>query len=67
MDVKYERNEIEEVLISQNIAHYKKVLKTLIYQDKIYNKLTDNETREKILQGTLHCSECDNEDAYLFL
>ena len=28
MDVKYERNKIEEALISQNIAHYKKVLKT---------------------------------------
>ena len=60
INIKYEREEIKNSLINQNTAHYKKVLKTLVYQDKIYEQLAKDKIRDKILDGSLHCEECDN-------
>ena len=47
------RNEIEEVIINHNRNHLKYTYYTKIYQDRIYNKLKDNKTRNKILSGSL--------------
>ena len=41
--MKYEWENIEELLIKQNINYCKKVLQTLVYKDKIYEKLASNE------------------------
>jgi len=67
INVKYERKEIEEALIKQNIKHYRKVHDTLVYKDRIYRELLKNEIRNKILIGTLRCNECNNVEVYNFL
>ena len=63
----YDRNEIEGKLIEQNLHRFKKVHNIRVYQDKIYYKLLENETRNKILDGTLKLEDCNNADVYQFL
>jgi len=67
INVKYERKEIEEALIKQNIKHYRKVYDTLVYKDRIYRELLKDEIRNKILIGILRCNECNNVEVYNFL
>ena len=38
-----------------------------MYQDRIYPKLQQDETRNAILDETLGRENCDNEDVYQFL
>ena len=47
------RQLIEEILINFNTQHFKKVFNTEVYNDKIYKKLEENETRNKIIRGEL--------------
>ena len=67
IDIKYKRLEIEQVLIQQNIKYYKKVLNTPVYKDRIYDKLADNDVRNRILDGTLRYEEYDSIEVYKFL
>ena len=38
-----------------------------MYQDKIYNKLQDDNIRNKIINGQLQQQECNSEKVYHFL
>ena len=62
-----DRKTIERKLMKFNENHYKKVMSTEAYKDKIYPKLQEDETRNKILNGTLKENECDSKEAYEFL
>ena len=58
---------IENKLIEYNEAHFTKAYDTIVYRDKIYNKLRDDHVRDKILAGNLNREECDDERMYQFL
>jgi len=58
---------MENRIIQQNKHHYSKVLKTKMYKDKICNKLLENETRDRILNGNLCRDECKDNDTCNFL
>ena len=62
-----EIEEIEEALINQNIIHHKKVLNANARKDKIYNKLFNNETRNKIINRTLRKDKYSTNDIHNFL
>ena len=61
------RAELESVLIKQNKIHYSKVFQTKFYNDKIYKKLLNKETRDRILQGMITREECTESDIFEFL
>ena len=63
----YERNKVEVALINQNLKHFKKVMLTKAYQDKIYEQLENNEVRDRIINGKLSRDKCDLEDVCEFL
>jgi len=62
-----DRRSIEDKLLTFNRDHYRKVLNTNVYKDKIYHKFQDNPIRDKILSGTLDSNEYDNEEVFEFL
>ena len=47
------RNEIEQGIINHNHIYLKQAHITMIYRDRIYQKLKNNDTRDKILSGAL--------------
>ena len=47
--------------------HFKKAQNTNAFNDKIYNKLKNNETRDKILKRTLEWNDCTYEKTFNFL
>ena len=53
MKTLHDRNLIEEALIKQNLKHYRKVLKTQAFKDKIYQKLKEDGVQDRILNGNL--------------
>jgi hypothetical protein len=61
------REEIEQAIIKHNTQHLKKAHQTIAYKDKIYGKLKHDYIRNKIINGTLERSECDDERVYKFL
>ena len=61
------KEEIEKAIIKQNTMHFTKAHRSKAYQDKIYNKLQENNTRDKILAGQLTPEDCDNEEVFEFL
>ena len=42
-------------------------MNTKVYKDRIYNKLLDNEVRDRILKWELRKDECDESDICNFL
>jgi len=58
---------MEQAIIDQNIAHYKAMFKTKVYQDKIYHKLSSNKIQDKILNGKLEEENCSNKEVFEFL
>ena len=44
-----ERKLIEETLINFNTNHFQKVFESPVYNNKIYNKLEEDYTRDKII------------------
>ena len=60
IQVLYERDQIENTLISQNTKHYTKVMKIKLYQDKIYKSLHNNKVRDRILNKNLRIEECED-------
>ena len=45
------KEEIEKAIFKQNWRHFTKVRKSKVHQDKIHNKLQEDNTRDKILAG----------------
>ena len=48
-----EREKIEYEISEYNKKYYKKAINSIFYQDKIYNRLNIDKTRDKILQGII--------------
>ena len=63
----YNWKEMENALIEHNKMHYRKAHKSIAHRDKIYNKLTCDKTRDKILNGTLSKDDCQYQAVYNFL
>ena len=57
---------IEESIMNHNKNYYSKAKNTPVHQDKIYNQLQSNNIRDKILQGWLLESKCDNPKVFEF-
>lgn len=62
-----DRESIEDRIIKYNEMHFTKAHNTIAYRDRIYARLRDDEVRDKILDGRLSESECDDERVYEFL
>ena len=58
---------MENAIVKQNTHHYKKVLQTKAYTNKIYTNLNQDNTRDRILKGILHKEECTDQDQCKFL
>jgi len=63
----HNRKEIKEVFLNYNKMHYKKVLSSPAYNDKITGTLKYDEVRENILNGTLEQETYDTQELYDFL
>ena len=50
-----------------NTEHQKKAYQSEIYQDKIYNKLQEDRSHDKILNRILEKNECDSNAVFKFL
>ena len=50
-----------------NEAHYKKVLETKVFTNKMHNKLQDDNIRDKILWGRISKDDCDNSKVFGFM
>ena len=61
------RETIEKEIISYNKQHYKKVLEMKTFNNKIYQKLQDNNTRDKILAGNMRVEDYNNNKVFEFL
>ena len=61
------REMIEKKLIQFNTKHFKQAQNTNAFNDKIYNKLKNNETWDKILKGALEQNDCICEKTFNFL
>ena len=61
------RDRIEKEISKFNENHFKKAHNTIAYKDKIYEKLREDHTRNKIIRGTLSRNECDDDRVYDFL
>ena len=61
------REQIEEEIITYNEQHLKQAHSSIMYQDKIYKRLRENEIRDKILDGRLRRQDCDDDRVYEFL
>ena len=61
------REQIEEEIMKCNEQHLKQAHSSIAHQDKTHKKLRNNSTRDKILNGTLQRSECDDERVHEFL
>ena len=61
------RNEIEDTIMKYNKEHYQQAYKIEVYNNKIYNKLSSQIIRDKILKGELRRHKCNNQNAYEFL
>ena len=59
--------DIEDAIMKYNKMHFTKAHKANIYNDKIYDKLQQDEIRDKILQGRLVEEDCDNREVFEFL
>ena len=53
--------------MNYNLNHFKQAHQSIAYKDRIYNKLKENEVRDKILSERLSQEEYSNEDLYDFL
>ena len=59
--------EIEKTIMNHNRKHYSKAKNTPVCQDKTCNQLQSDNVRDKILQGRLVESDCDNPEVFEFL
>ena len=62
-----QKEEIEKEIMNYNLNHFKQAHQLIVYRGKIYNKLKQNDVRDKILSRRLTREECDNEDVFEFL
>jgi hypothetical protein len=61
------KQEIERELSCYNKQHYQKAFSALICNDKIYNEIKNDSTRNKIINGGIIREECDSDEVYEFL
>ena len=61
------KEDIEDIIMTHNTNHFKAAHETPVHNDQIYPQLQQDNVRNKILDGTLERSECDNEDVCHFL
>jgi len=47
--------------------HFKQAFTSKVYLDRIYEKLKQDEIKDKVLMGNLQESECDYKEVYAFL
>jgi len=62
-----DRIEIERELVNYNKDHFTQAHTTEAYKDKIYNALSEERVRDRILKGDLQRDECDYDNIYEFL
>ena len=67
MRIYLNRESIEKRIMEFNNNHYKKVLHTNTVTNKIYDKLQEDNIRNRILSRTLESSECNHPEVYEFL
>ena len=67
VEIHITRENIEKAIIEHNTNHFKKVLNTKAFKDKIHNQLENNKIRDKILEGKLQRKECNNDNTYQLL
>ena len=60
-------NEIENSIKEYNLEYFQQAHKTKVYNDKIYNKLQDDKTHNKILNRILELQDCTYEEVFKFL
>ena len=61
------KEDIEQVICCHNTTHFQEAHQTEVYNDKIYHKLQEDDTRDKILDGRLREEDCDSKDVFEFL
>ena len=61
------KEEIEQLIIQNNYKHFTQAHDTEIYNDQIYEKLQEDNTRNKIISGRLRREECDHLKVFKFL
>ena len=66
-EILQDRKSIEEAIVQHNVMHFRQGFDSKAYKDRIYEKLQIDQIRDKILQGELDISECDDNDIYSFL
>jgi len=67
VEILHNRSNIEQVVSDYNKHHYKKVLVSPVYNDKIIRTLKEGKVREKTLNGTLEHDDCNTQELYDFL
>jgi len=67
LEIFQDRKSIEQAIAQHNIGHFRQAFTSKAYKDKIYNKLQQNNIRDKILSRELDILECDDNDMYEFL
>ena len=58
---------IKNKITECNTNYYKKAYQLRVYRDKIYKAIAKDETRNRILDGILKVSDCNNKEVYKFL
>ena len=61
------REQIEKEIITYNERHLKQAHSSIMHKDKMHNRLREDETRNKTLEGRLRPQDCDNERVCDFL
>ena len=61
------REEIEKQISMCNKKHLKQAHNSITYEDKTCHWLKDDSIRDKILNRTLTCEDCDDKRAYCLL
>ena len=56
--IHFDRQTIENRLMEHNKEYFSKTCQNKVYQDPIYNKLTEDEIRDAILNRTLSREDC---------
>ena len=54
-------------MIEHNKKHFKQAHQSIVFKDKIYKKLKDDEVRNKVLKGEIEESKCNGKRMCKFL
>ena len=62
-----DRKSIEDHIINYNKQFFTEPTNTKVYNDKIYDKLSQIDIRDKVVNGNIRKNECDSKEMYEFL